>query len=696
MLISIISTFLFLLAERGESFSPGWSQGWIQKSHIHRKILLRSSAANANEDAEDGSDEWRAFRARLVQNGLPSIDNAANVSDDTSKSYAYVTTPLVEVGSILISIPTTDLCQALDQQYWHRSVVLITEVSEDVVKGDIEDIVPDTQLAQGNNRGRWSYRGLLLNRYTDQIMFGSHNETKTREEFENDTWRIQRGGDLLGLDSSETQFSCLHRKSDAQLSAKLGSNLHYTTLSIAQNLCQELPTKYNTSDFITFGGFCAWRPGQLEREMGEGREEWIVLSVDSERIWEELKLQQDECQAIINNDLGHSQKKAHDILVAGTNMWKNFLQMIDISESKATTRLPSGQLDFYDQMLQVWAEEQLTSNNNDKEIEMDDKKTSNDSSDQIGPGSIVRARSPPTNDMLLYDPEYIRSLVLILEDTPDETVGVILNRPMAAAVDWMDDQEPLPLRYGGAIDVPSFRDGTYLDDDDDDDDDEEEVYEIDSAEGNIEMYEGLLDYEDDFVEIDDEEDEDEEEEDSFFIWIHQNAKLGLLGGGTKLGTADLWVVKENDALEYLQSGSLKPEDIMVFSGVTIWQKGKDLGVYGGGLREQLDAIESFEIVRPYDGRIDNDNNSFDMERLWKILIEEQTVLTKESLDINLSACIDAWEMCSNGQGDDEPEKGNTDNDSRVMLADATVKAWLARNLLDDPLNIEVSIKAKNQ
>ena len=134
-----------------------------------------------NNDAED---EWRAFRARLVQNGLPSLgeDGGRISSTDTTTScnnqhYAHITTPLVEIGSILLSLPTTDLCQALDQQYWHRSVVLITNVTSNIVNGELIDYneVPEEQLANGEKKGRWSYRGLILNRCTDLLYVDSDN-----------------------------------------------------------------------------------------------------------------------------------------------------------------------------------------------------------------------------------------------------------------------------------------------------------------------------------------------------------------------------------------------------------------------------------------------------------------------------------------------------------------------------------------
>ncbi|KAL7455343.1 hypothetical protein ACHAWC_006874 [Mediolabrus comicus] len=132
-------------------------------------IIHQHLRQHVDDDDNDDVEEWRAFRARLVQNGLPSLDNPKNSTTTSSSNnrYAHITTPLVEVGSILLSIPTTDLCQALEQQYWHRSVVLITEVSNNLVNGSIETDVPEDELAMGDKRGRWSYRGLLLNRCTN-------------------------------------------------------------------------------------------------------------------------------------------------------------------------------------------------------------------------------------------------------------------------------------------------------------------------------------------------------------------------------------------------------------------------------------------------------------------------------------------------------------------------------------------------
>ena len=63
------------------------------------------------------------------------------------------------------------------------------------------------------------------------------------------------------------------------------------------------------------------------------------------------------------------------------------------------------------------------------------------------------------------------------------TVDLLLNNPLAAAIDCVEGKDTMPLRYGGPIDVLSWKGGTYIGDDieddiaDDDEDDDDEMYE---------------------------------------------------------------------------------------------------------------------------------------------------------------------------------------------------------------------------
>lgn len=632
-----------------------------------------------NDDEEE--EEWRAVRARLVQNGLPFIDASttsaqdtiSDISSKTNGRYAHESTPLVEVGSILISIPTTDLCQALYQQYWHRAVVLVTKVSENTVQGEIETEVPEEELATSNRNRGWSYRGIFLNRLTN-LSFDDETRQQRKEGpslNQDGAWNIQWGGDLLGIqaEDGQTEFICLyHGRSDPSLrsiSTKLVGNLSMLSLSEAQTLCNDNPSLYSPDDFFTFGGFSSWIPGQLEREMGGERKEWMSLSVDDISIMEELK------QQIKYSD------KASSLIQSGRRMWCNFLSMIDIDESTAIERLPSGQLNFYDRMLDIWAESNLIVDNE----ENGDDTCANDSSDQIGAGALVRAKLSVSNNMLFYETEFIRSVVLVLEETISETVGIILSHPLMAEVDCVEGKDSLPLRYGGPIDYASWKDGSYLGKFDEEEDDDE-------------MYDGFLDYQnyegsDDLI-FDSSGEYVENVDDSSFLWIHQDPALGSRGldggGGSRIGTSGVWVIPENDALKALQSGFLSLDDTMVFSGVCIWEKDADLGICGGGLREQIDAFDAFEVVRAC-----NDQSSIDeIDCVWDILSKEQQVLSKETFDKNIEAAIKAWETCSNTMDLSTQSK----NTSKEALHDAAIRAWLGVNLLGDELGTFVEIRNK--
>jgi len=677
-----------------------------------------------DDDDEDEAKEWRAFRARLVQNGLPSlVDDKADDNDAGGASasppaitsdgrFAHESTPLVEVGTILLSVPTTDLCQALEQQYWHRSVVLITAVSQDPVKGDVET-VPDEQLAQGANRGRWSYRGLLLNRFTDLVFETEHtnesnsnnngkriSEEQQKQCSEGGGWNIHRGGDLLGLDSSNrhtcTEFTCLHHldrtdpnvREVSSTNTNLVADLSMMSFGDAQTLCKKNhEQQFSPDDFYTFGGFCSWRPGQLEIEMGGERREWLALSVDANSVLEQMQMQRETYKYSIatKDNRGYRENEnvvARGLLKTGTDMWRNFLAMIDMSESRATDRIPAGQLDFYDRMLGIWADENLsleeTDDCGDADADAGVHVAVNDSTDQIGPGTLVRTKSHVSNDMLLFDKQFIRSLVLVLEETSDATIGIILNHPLAGAIECLEGEEPLPMRYGGPIDALEWKDGTFHDDEDFDGEEEEQE--------DNEMYEGFEDYlqnAPDFVfdNEDTSEDDDNDVDDSPFIWIHRDAALGSRGpdggGGSQLGTSGVWLIKEDDALASLQSGFLCLEDTMVFSGVCIWEKDPDIGI--------CRALQSLEVVRACNDQCD-DNDA--IESVWDILSKRQNVLVKGSFESNIDAAVDAWEICTSEM--DSPTASQTS--PRVELSDAALRAWLGVNLLGDPLETLVEVR----
>ena len=138
----------------------------------------------------------------------------------------------------------------------------------------------------------------------------------------------------------------------------------------------------------------------------------------------------------------------------------------------------------------------------------------------------------------------------------------------------------------------------------------------------------------------------------------------------------------------LERTEVEDLNVVVFAGVCIWEKGPDLGKVGGGLREQIDVMQSLEVV-------DQSQSDDDVvEAVWNILSQKQQILAKETLDSNVDATIAAWEASCSNKSNNQQAPDN-DNLSRIQLADAALKAWIGRSLLDDPLGTLVEVKKRS-
>ena len=165
--------------------------------------------------------------------------------------------------------------------------MLVTDVAPDVARGTTEVTVPAEQLAHGTHRGRWSYRGVLLNRCTDFVLAttaaaatqsrSSTNRSRVPDSTTGNWHPLHRGGDLLfgtdpaSDDDEKSEVICLHHLgwTDPRVrtvSTRLVGQLSYTSLTEAQRLCDDSlhdttnATKYHPADFFTYSGFCSWRP----------------------------------------------------------------------------------------------------------------------------------------------------------------------------------------------------------------------------------------------------------------------------------------------------------------------------------------------------------------------------------------------------------------------------------------------------
>lgn len=637
-LSSVALLHVWCIFRVGHAFAPPLhARRLISNSRI---ILLRSTGDEGEEE------DWRAFRARLVQTGIKTHDEITTTEStdeqqqDSSDRWAFSTDKNVERGTILLSIPTLDLCQGIAQNYFHRCVVLVTDT--DVRwEGDDDDGDDAALVAGGVKSELGGIRGILLNRPTNLLV----EEEGEDDDDSVDGWNIWYGGDISGLHNLQsgatTEFVCLHTlnsKASQEVSIEVMPGLSYSTLDGARKLVADGDAQIK--DFYSFGGYCAWRPSQLQLlEMGDDRDEWYSVSMDKESILDEMKRLKEQ---------GTSESEE---LITGVEMWDRLISTIGKTED-ATQRLSPARLKFYDGMLHAWAEENLVYGSVEDlggdAIATLLRVTTEEPKD-VEPGMIVRAsvrnkvadsEKEDTPPFMLADQELHRGTVLILEEGEGSTIGVILNLPMGGEVEVMDGVS-LPLRYGGPI----------------------------GAEDTLDAY--------------DEGKKDVDEGDPF-TWLHyRDPSLPQANIGTPLGKSGIYSLTDEEVITALQEGKVKGDEIMVIAGLCVWEKDDELGLQGGGMMEQVRSLGTFEIAFNPGG------SSADTKRISKMwsLLQKQKVLTSETMGENIEIAVSTWEAfdeditTSADDGAKAPEK--------ELLADAALQAWVSVNLLGEPLSTDI-------
>jgi len=159
-------------------------------------------------------------------------------------------------------------------------------------------------------------------------------------------------------------------------------------------------------------------------------------------------------------------------------------------------------------------------------------------------------------------------MVLVLKETDQATVGIIVNQPLVAAVECLNRELPLPLWYGGPMDSQDWTTFEY---------------------GNEEEFVGY------YAEQEEGDESNECDESSLFLWLHYHADLVSQipddRGGSPLGTTGIYLIEQDDTTRALQLGTLHQEDTMVFSSVCIWEKPPHLEqFYGNKISKQINTL----------------------------------------------------------------------------------------------------------
>jgi putative transcriptional regulator len=477
-----------------QSFSVASSYSRLKEPSKKIHLFLSNREGDDNISGED----WRDVRAKLVMQYSQGDDIDATKSNSTeitakkpmttvkTNSWAYDSKGTIEVGSLIVSHPSQDsACGGLRQQHFHKCIVLVIDHSQEGTKG------------------------IILNRPTNQIIFG-------KEKVE---WKCYFGGNTRGIGSEDESLGCLYRLNDL---SSVKNDVKLTILKdigimpwdIAQVLVNE--KEATQEDFRLYRGYTKWGPGQLEKELERG--DWFTVATDTKSMWN-----------IISQDSSFS---------TGTDKWVQMMNRID--KKSLISSAPNQK--FQDDMLKQYMRLRLLdkSKRNLRRSTSRPQQTQNPNElvHNLVPGTLVRSSTP----VLLDEQVFHQSLVLVLKNDEDMTVGVVLNRPYSTSVSIAGTT--LPVRYGGRFE---------LDD------------------------EGMPE-----------------------LWLHcnhqtlQEAKIGE--PISEYGQADsiFWKCTRKDAETAVEVGLASANDFLVVSGLSVWEK--DQASKNGGGPSSVEFDDYFSKV----------------------------------------------------------------------------------------------------
>lgn len=336
-----------------------------------------------------------------------------------------------------------------------------------------------------------------------------------------------------------------------------------------------------------FAGYAGWTGGQLLDELN--RESWYMVSADSEIVWKELVGQRDEENA--------------DPRDAGLKTWSSLMGIIG-KEHEADALSES----FADLTLKEWAADAILFNSTvgseeiqeggsgsvDESAQLRDVLNSFSSApatlDQMVKlavnannglvGSLLRGSADDRSPFLLSGQSFHKSLLLLIQDDDELTVGVILNHPTTKTrpMTLSDGRTvEIPVRYGGSFGIPGVTD-----------------------------------------------------QPTFFL--HAKSKLKERSVGEPLRRTDdesskIWICSEEQVISAIAEGHASHRDFMCIEGLSIWNKVEG-EIEGGILGEVIEG--KFEFVDP----------SF-TDEIWVTLLA-QASLSIDTIDRNCRLASDAW------------------------------------------------------
>jgi len=290
----------------------------------------------ASEGEKEEEEDWREFRARLVQQESGSDvgesgGSVKGISLKKAEKWAYES-PIIEQGSILLSAPNDHFC--INQQYFHKNVIFLVDHSQGFTKG------------------------VILNRPT-AFSTSDLESSLQLPDFSpegTDDWNVWCGGDCQGINShgssAPPEYSVLHGLENLEdVSQTITKGVYSIQLEDAKALVKE--GKADKDDFLLLVGYCGWGEGQLQGEL-DREDTWTMASVDPGLLLGQLREEQAELRRRI------AKAQEGDVFTAddvgdGLLMWERLFKALGQKyQSRLEDFQEGGENEHSDEMLRLW------------------------------------------------------------------------------------------------------------------------------------------------------------------------------------------------------------------------------------------------------------------------------------------------------------------------------------------------------
>ncbi|GKY94049.1 hypothetical protein MPSEU_000371600 [Mayamaea pseudoterrestris] len=637
---------------------------------IYKEGTSLSERDTPNRDAEQIFHDWRSFRAKLVrsepqmykEDGLDEdiyddCDPATGDCDLDGIGEAFfediamkaALRNMMESSTHAASpttVETTPLTQWDASQWAYESGTIIEQGT--VVLGGVE------QEFGFALRQQYFHKAAILvidhqeTTFTKGIILNRPTDFILEDDLNPGArWKLWFGGDVQGIESENPDLICLHTLTSphaTRASIPIMNDMQWTTFENAKRLVNAGVAQ--PQDFQVFCGYAGWGPTQLRNELD--RKSWFMVATDSQTLIKELSL-----------------NASSDPRDAGLETWSMLMRMIG-RETMATQKQDC----FDDLMLKEWSLRHLLSVD-----------SGGNAGQRMRNVSRARASVPRSSDISIsIKEEYLRKdpveEMMARASAAAQGQGVMPGHlvrasPVGRSPFLLDDQElhksvililsdDEKLTVGAILNRPAAK-GV-------------DIQISRHSSGRVETITIPLRFGGQYSVKGDEP----------LLWVHCNANLRAAGVGEPVGSADtgIWKCTADDVAIAIRQGLALVEDFFVVTGVSVWTK--ENSAERNGMQGEIESGR-FELIPPSRTRA-----------VWDSM-SQQEVLTSSNVKDNLAVADEAWSQgivnTYNPLPGIQDLTGNVSQEDTFVfksnvkvskLADDALENWVATFLLGVP------------